>query len=251
MATSQGVIQGDCGVAVVDERHQIIVDAQAHGTGSEQARLVPVVEATVRLRTDETVIIADAGYHSEANLKALAEGKIEASLCDNDYRRRDERCADQDKHRAKAEPWSDQSSRTERVRLCCPAGKRLSSTGSDGTTRGHANRRFRGAMRACVPCPLRRQGLRHPERSQTRQVAFFLGKRDGRERDPDRMQVKIDSALGKHMIARRFATVEPVCGHLRHHKRLDRFTLRGRRKVDGQWKRYGLTHNIEKLTHHG
>ena len=36
MATSKGVIQGYTGVAAVDAKHQIIVDAQAHGTGSEQ-----------------------------------------------------------------------------------------------------------------------------------------------------------------------------------------------------------------------
>ncbi len=29
------------------------------------------------------------------------------------------------------------------------------------------------------------------------------------------------------------------------------FTLRGRSKVDGQWKLYCLVHNIEKLVHHG
>ena len=46
MATSKGVIQGYTGVAAVDEKHQIIVEAQAHGTGSEQELLVPVVEAT-------------------------------------------------------------------------------------------------------------------------------------------------------------------------------------------------------------
>jgi len=32
MATSKGVIQGYTGVAAVDDRHQIIVEAQAHGT---------------------------------------------------------------------------------------------------------------------------------------------------------------------------------------------------------------------------
>ncbi|EGK72897.1 hypothetical protein METUNv1_00726 [Methyloversatilis universalis FAM5] len=53
------------------------------------------------------------------------------------------------------------------------------------------------------------------------------------------------------MIAARFATVEPVFGNLRHNKRLTRFTLRGRTKVDGQWKLYCLVHNIEKLGHHG
>ena len=60
-------------------------------------------------------------------------------------------------------------------------------------------------------------------------------------------QSSIASAAGKHMIAARFATVEPVFGNLRHNKRLTRFTLRGRAKVDGQWKRYCIMHNIEKL----
>jgi len=46
MATSKGVIQGYCGVAAVDDAHQIIVEAQAHGTGSEQELLLPVIEAT-------------------------------------------------------------------------------------------------------------------------------------------------------------------------------------------------------------
>ena len=44
MATSKGVIQGYTGVAAVDAKHQIIVCAQAHGTGSEQEVLMPVVE---------------------------------------------------------------------------------------------------------------------------------------------------------------------------------------------------------------
>ena len=72
MATDQGVIQGDTGVAAVDAKHQIIVEAQAHGTGSEQALLVPVVTALATLRTRTTRLTADAGYHSEANLVALA-----------------------------------------------------------------------------------------------------------------------------------------------------------------------------------
>lgn len=73
MATSKGVIQGYCCVAAVDDRHQIIVEAQAHGTGSEQALLMPMVGAASSLCTPDTLITADAGYHSNANLKALAE----------------------------------------------------------------------------------------------------------------------------------------------------------------------------------
>jgi len=42
-----------------------------------------------------------------------------------------------------------------------------------------------------------------------------------------------------------------VFGNLCYHKGLDRFTLRGRCKVDAQWKLDCLVHNIEKLAHHG
>ncbi len=60
------------------------------------------------------------------------------------------------------------------------------------------------------------------------------------------MRARIDSALGREEYGRRFATVEPVFGNIRHNKRLNRFTLRGRHKVDGQWKLFALVHNIEK-----
>jgi hypothetical protein len=84
-----------------------------------------------------------------------------------------------------------------------------------------------------------------------KQVAFFRGKRDGSESHTGRMKRRIDSEHGKRMIGARFATAEPVFGNLRHNKRLDRFTLRGRAKVDGQWKLDCMVHNIEKLGHHG
>ncbi|MDP2832770.1 MAG: transposase [Pseudomonadota bacterium] len=48
MATGKGVIQGFTGVAAVDEKHQIVVKAQAHGTGSEQELLIPVVRRQVK-----------------------------------------------------------------------------------------------------------------------------------------------------------------------------------------------------------
>lgn len=107
MATSKGVIQGYTGVAAVDEKTQIIIEAQAHGTGSEQELLIPVVTATNAYRAKTTVIAADAGYHSEANLKILAEQQIDACIPDNGYRKRDERYADQYIHKAKPDPLWD------------------------------------------------------------------------------------------------------------------------------------------------
>lgn len=45
MTTSKGTIQGYTGVAAVDRKHQIIVDAQAFGEGQEHHALQPVLKA--------------------------------------------------------------------------------------------------------------------------------------------------------------------------------------------------------------
>ena len=72
-----------------------------------------------------------------------------------------------------------------------------------------------------------------------------------RETHTGRMQERLDAPAGREQYGRRFATVEPVFANLRYNKRLDRFTLRGRTKVNGQWLLFCLVHNIEKLTHAG
>ena len=267
MATSKGVIQGYTGVAAVDAKHQIIVDAQAHGTGSEQELLLPVVKATAPLRTDQTLITADAGYHSDANINALAEQKIPALIADPGMRQRDERFADQDRYKALPDPLYDMAHPAKGAKhyrprdfaydpdagtCICPAGKSLYRNGAHCNHKGLIGTRFQGAKRDCLPCEQRDKCLRTPEQTPTRQVVFFRGQADTAiPSASQRMKLALDSARGKHLYGRRFATVEPVFGNLRHNKRLNRFTLRGQTKVDGQWKLYCLVHNIEKLAHHG
>jgi hypothetical protein len=65
------------------------------------------------------------------------------------------------------------------------------------------------------------------------------------------MQRRIDEPASRARYAQRFAVVEPVFANLRYNKWLDRFTLRRRTKVDGQWKLFCLVQNIEKLADHG
>ncbi|HUX31388.1 MAG TPA: transposase [Thiobacillus sp.] len=275
MATSKGVIQGYTGVAAVDARHQIIVDAQAHGTGSEQELLVPVVKAIqvalndAPLITPASLITADAGYHSEANLKQLTELEVDALIADNGMRQRDPRFKDQDKHKQAPDPLHDKSGQKKEkkptavyrpadfrydmdAQTCvCPAGKTLYGNGSHCIINGFVAVKFQGAQQDCVPCAQRDKCLRTPTRTKTRQVSFFQGKADGTESFTDKMKVRIDCPEGQARYGRRFATVEPVFGNLRHNKQLNRFTLRGQKKVDAQWKLYCLVHNIEKLAHHG
>ncbi len=267
MATSKGVIQGYTGVAAVDDRYQIIVEAQAHGTGSEQALLMPMVDAAAPHCTPDTLITADAGYHSEVNIKALAQANRPALIADNQMRQRDERFKDQAKYKAQPDPLYDKahpkktaghyrpkdfSYDAEAGTCVCPAGKSLYQNGANCNHNGHLAVKFQGALRDCGACTQRDKCLRKPDTTKTRQVSFFYGKTPGGEPNyTDLMKRAIDSERGRALYGRRFATVEPVFGNLRYNKGLDRFTLRGQKKVDTQWKLFCLVHNIEKLAHHG
>jgi len=242
-------------------------EGQAHGSGSEQALLVPMIEQARPFASDKTLFTADAGYHSEANLKALSEQGVQALIADALMRSRDERFKDQGKYKAGPDPLYDKapapkitgsgkfrpqdfSYDTKSNTCICPAGASLYSNGSHCTTRGRTHHKFTGAKRDCVPCKLRDQCLRTPHKTLVRQVAFFHRGRTSPLTHTQVMKRRIDSAQGRALYGRRIATVEPVFGNLRHNKRLDRFTLRGQRKVDTQWKLYCMVHNIEKLSHH-
>jgi hypothetical protein len=75
-------------VAAVDAKAQIIAAAQTLGSCSEQGALIPTLETRAHLRTGQTLITADAGYHSEENFRALCERGVPALIVDGLMRRR-------------------------------------------------------------------------------------------------------------------------------------------------------------------
>ena len=269
MATGKGVIQGYTGVAAVDATHQIIVAAQAHGTGSEQELLLPIVTAIQPLLAAQSVITADAGYHSERNLAHLDGARIDALIADNDMRRRDGRFATQAEHHATSSPLHNKATASmpsestvfeasaftfDAVsRTCvCPAGKTLNRAGRDRVSRDNIWTRFTGKTRDCAACPLRAQCIRDPRVTRVRSVMFLQGKTAPLPpTHTARMKERIDAPEGRARYSKRFGAVEPVFGNLCYNKGLTRFTLRGQPKVDGQWKLYCLVHNIEKLARNG
>jgi len=118
--------------------------------------------------------------------------------------------------------------------------------------RGLRTLQFRGMRSACGSSELREKCLRTPGHTKVRQVAFVIGRVEGKpEKHLDKMKRKIDSDQGRYEYSRRLGIIEPVFGNIRHTKRLNRFTLRGKRKVNTQWQLYCLVHNIEKLQRYG
>ena len=115
MKTSHGVLQGYDGVATVDAKHQVVVHAQAFGEAQEHDLLLPMVAATREnfqaIGQDEdvfehTALATDSGFHTEDNVQALFEQKIDAYIADNQFRKRDPRFATANRHRARTWPSS-------------------------------------------------------------------------------------------------------------------------------------------------
>ena len=147
-----------------------------------------MVAATAALRTPDTVITADAGYHSEANLTAVADAGVTVLIAVGGMRQRDERYATQGRYTTRPDPrhatltparnpltvfGPEDCTYDPVARTCvCPAGQSLDRTGGRNVTGDHVGAHCRGATRDCGPCALRVQCLRTPEPTPVRHVAF-------------------------------------------------------------------------------
>jgi len=274
MKTSHGVIQGYDGVSVVDDKHQIIVHAEAFGSAQEHDLLEPMIEGargnfkeigSERDVFEKTKLVADSGYHTEANMKMVMEKGIDAYIADTQFRKRDPRFAEVDKYKERfrkerAEYYGtrglyrvrDFAMSEDKSHCICPAGKRLYRNGGPVIVDGNRAFKFRGRKTDCRICEVRKRCLRNPDTSEVRQVYFFVGRSESvPETYTHKMKRKIDSIKGRLIYNRRLGTAEPPFAHIRSALRLDRFTLRGKRKVNTQWLLYCIVHNLTKVHRYG
>lgn len=274
MKTSHGVIQGYNGVAVVDDKHQVIVHAEAFGAAQEHDLLEPMIEGIrgnfKEMSNDKDILgkaklVADSGYHTEANMKMVMEEGIDAYIPDTQFRKRDPRFADVDKYKERfrkerAEYYGisglykvkEFTMSEDKTHCICPAGKRLYRNGGNVIVEGNRAIKFRGRKTDCRVCEFRERCLRNPETSEVRQVYFFQGRDETKpETFTEKMKRKIDSIKGRLIYNRRLGIAEPPFAHIKSILGLDRFTLRGKRKVNTQWLLYCIVHNLTKVNRYG
>lgn len=272
MTTSKGTIQGYTAVAAVDKKHQIIVDAQAFGEGQEHHTLQPILEKIKEryerlgindnIYSDGTKVTADTGFSNEANMKYLRENHIDAYIPDNKFRSRDPKFADQKIKYGKRPRPKTQYFRSSEFQFdptnktcICPAGESMWLRSEEVATPSYKSMVFEGGVSKCRSCNLKGQCMRNPEAADNpsghgRQVSFTLSKKK-LSSFTDWMKHRVDSQKGKNIYSHRMSVVEPVFGNIGTNKKLNRFSLRGRTKVNGQWKLFSMVHNIEKLTNYG
>ncbi len=61
------------------------------------------------------------------------------------------------------------------------------------------------------------------------------------------MKQLINTDHGRELYSKRMGIVEPVFADITHCKRMNRFTLRTKAKVNIQWLLFCMVHNIEKI----
>ena len=270
LTSSHGVLQGYNANAIVDEKHQIVLHAAAFGKGEDGTLMEPMLEgAQEKLEAvgwkdplKDREISADTGYYSVKNLEACKELEVDAYVPDPQFRKRDIRFADAGRHRRSVDKRKERYQSKKRWfsvedfklddrsgKLICPAGHGLYVKNRNFQTGdGYKAIAYQAPKTACRDCTLRSKCLRNPT-TASRQVHVFYGKRPGSL--TDKMKQKIDTPEGRRTYSKRLGIVEPVFGNIRACKRMDRFTVRGRIKVNIQWMLYCLVHNIEKISNFG
>ena len=272
MATSHGVVQGYNANALVDEKHQIVVYAEAMGEGDDGINAAPMLAGAAKVLTavgseekplKDRTLSADTSYYSHANLRTCEEYEVDAFIPDTQFRKRDPRFEEAGRHRRSVDrkdkrckskkrwftvddfTWDD-----ELGKLICPAGHPLYRNGKNFESDGCMAKSYRARKTDCRDCRLRAKCMRHPEKLGTsRQVRIFDGKRPGSLTDA--MKAKIDTPEGRRTYSKRLGIVEPVFGNIRSQKGMDRFTLRSKKKVNIQWTLYCMVHNLEKIGKYG
>ena len=257
MKTSHGGIQGYNAQALVNEE-QVIVAAGALSSGQDYDNLDPMIAKSKENMGaigycddyfERKTFLADSNYHCEDNLKTCDEEKLDAYIPDVNFRKRDQRFETQSRHKPKNDKFAleDFAYDEKKDVYICPKGKILRLQARRAKTGNWFFRRYAIKDGDCTECEFANKCLEKPY-SKRKSLSIPI------EQVPTYHQAmvkKIDTEAGKRKYEKRLGMVEPVFANIRIHKRMDRFTLRGKVKVNIQWLLYCMVHNIEKLAGRG
>jgi len=260
MMTSHGTIQGYNGQALVDKKHQVIVHAEAFGVGQDHHHIPPMLDGAKENMKEigheedyfeDKILVADVNYHGPANLNKCEDEHLDAYIPDKNFRKRDPRFAAQErrsKKKSKRFTLEDFTHNEATDEYVCPEGKRLKLNVKKMILDGIVYRRYYADAEDCMKCGSKGRCIRG-RKGKRRCLMVPIGHVAGNR--TKEMAQKIDTEEGRNIYHQRIAIVEPVFANIKCMKKLDRFTLRGKIKVNIQWTLYCMVHNMEKITNYG
>ena len=248
--SSKGYIQGYVGIAVADQKSQIITSAQAFGSANETEHLPEMLdintknleEAGVKKETGKKpTMSADANYFSEENLLACEELGIDAVIADSQAKRR---IGHDGKNRYEVDDFKYNESDDYYE---CPHGKRLkykrktSQMGVEGKV-------YQASLTDCKQCPVfsKCSWSKKEQSEQVQGKTLRITEKNKQGNVCRKMRKKFETVEYQDIYAFRIQIIEPVFANIRYCRGLNRFTLRGKEKVNSQWLLYCIVHNLIK-----
>jgi transposase len=260
MVSTHGNIQGYNGQALVDSKHQVIVHGEVFGEAQDHHLIPPILDGAKEnmeaIGKSEDyfagkTFTADSNYHDPTNLKKCDEEKLDAYIPDKRFRNRDPRFHSRQKQRrGKVDRFTlaDFKHNEGTDQYVCPNGKVLKLRARKAIVDGVIYKRYVADREDCKSCELKARCIRG-KNVQGRHLNVPVGSVTGNLTKA--MAAKVDSEKGRKIYPLRLAIVEPVFANIRTHKGMNRFTLRGKIKVNIQWLLYCMVHNMGKIANYG
>jgi hypothetical protein len=252
-----GYIQGYNGIAIADSGSQVIVSAEAIGSGPESGCFPQMLDSlqenmeTVTGKKDplkKALLEGDTGYFSEENLQEAAKRKIKVLIPDPQFRQRDPYFAEKKKEKAPKKRFTVENftynQKTDTYK--CPAGKMLEYK-YDVTLRNNSGKQYQAKRGTCVNCPLLDKCVNRRSGKNPVRTLYIIDKKY-EDNLSEKMREKIDDPAYRELYSRRMQIIEPVYSDITYCKGMNRFTLRTREKVNTQRLLFRIVHNIGKCT---
>jgi len=249
--SSSGFLQGYIGIAAADKQNQVIISADAVGSANEGEHLPEILDnmlgnmAEASVQTPEggkLTVLMDNNYFSEENIRACQERELEAIIPDDRYKQR--LGNNNEGRRFEAD---DFTYRAEENVYECPNGKELKHK-RERILKGREYDEYRSSPSDCNACRLNAKCIKAKKKPSAVRMrrSLMVPKNSKGGTLCGEMRKKLNTEEYQNRYAYRIQIVEPVFASITYCKGLDRFTLRGKAKVNGQWKLYCTVHNLSK-----
>ena len=257
--TGEGYIQGYNGITVSDAANQVIICAKAIGSGPESGSFPQMLDKlnenmkAVTKRKEplkKSLVLGDTGFFTEANLQEAAKRKIEVLIPDHQFRQRDPYFAEKKNEKVRKQPkrFTQENFKYDKKKKVyeCPAGESLEYKGTV-TLRNNSGGKYQAKRGTCVKCSLKDKCITLKKKSSDNPArTLYIPLRKYKENLSEKMRGKIDDAVNRELYSRRMQIIEPVFANITYCKGMNRFMLRGEKKVNLQWQLYCIVHNIGK-----
>jgi hypothetical protein len=257
MKSSDGYIQGFNGISVADSANQIVVAAEAIGSGPESGcfpEMLDSLEENMKEITGKenplkkSLLTADTGFFSEGNLQEAARRKINVLIPDQQFRQRDPHFTEKKNEKVPKKRFTLEDFMYDQKGDCyiCPSGQVLEYK-YDVTLRNNSGKQYRAKRGICVTCPLFDKCISVKAGKNPVRTIYIINKKY-EDNLSEKMRQKIDDPAYRELYSRRMQIIEPVFANMAYCKGMDRFTYRSQKKVNTQWLLFNIVHNLSKCT---